>query len=87
MKPNRKVEGEFLVRKVNGTNFVLKHLDSKTITVVEPNSSYYSDDSTGDLVDDLTEDDVFKGQIINPEDNRRHVWAINRVDKINVDQA
>ena len=87
MDADKKVEGKFLVRKVNGTNFVLKHVNSETITVVEPISSHYSDDNTGRLVDELTENDIFTGQIINVGNNGRHVWSIKRVDKVSSSQA
>jgi len=87
MNTDRKVKGEFLIRRIKGTNYVLKHLDSETVTVAELNSSYYSDDETEDLITDLEEGDTFSGTIVNPKDSQRHVWTIASVDELIPNQS
>lgn len=87
MNTDRKVKGKFLIRRIKGTNYVLKHLDSETVTVAEPNSSYYSDDDTEDSIADFEEGDAFTGTIVNPEDSQRHVWTITSVDDLMSNQS
>ena len=87
MNADRKVKAEFLIRTIKGTNYVLKHLDSKTVTVAELDSSYFSDDETRDLITDLDEGDTFSGTIVNPEDSQRHIWTIASVDELIPNQS
>lgn len=82
MESYRKVKGEFLVRNVKGTSIVLKHVDSQTVTVAEPGSSYYSNDKIQRLIDNLEEDDMIEAQIVNPNHNEDYVWVIADVNGI-----